>query len=655
MKQILSLIICMFVVMGMQAQNTRYSSYNWEMFPVIPVSDTVKSTKGALILMEREIKEVFANAQGTFEEIQVFHRTILVENATAISQHNRIYVPTDGALEIISIRARFISPGGKITEVPKSNIRQTENLENKGDYSIFAIEGAEAGGQIDYFYVLRKSFDAFGTMVKQDDRTRNNVDVIFSYPSKLEYMIKSYNGFPKFVKTTDSAAGITEQRAMAGYIPGVEEEKYSNYTANLQRYEYTLTYNRYNSSVRAYSWAKVGSRVYDVYFQAEKKEIKAVREWLEDNNISFEKRDAAIRQVEDLLKTTISVVPGNEVRADASLDQVLKSKQAAKRNIIRLFCNIFRESGVKFNLVCTTDITKHPFDPDFNGWNYLDETLLYFPESGKYLVPDEETHRYGQAPEIYQENYGIFFKPVPISEEPPAMGYEIRSIALGPFEMTDSLSIMLRPDPVKLEMNAEVRRVFLGDFASSFQAFWHLSDEERQKEMVKTVFDMGDPDVRIQSFTVKNNQPTDIGIRPFIWNVKCVSPAMIGSAGEDLLIRIGESIGQQTEMYQGGERRFPISVIPRHGYYRKIELVVPEGYHPGDISSLNMNVTLSYNGREGCYFRSGAKIEGNKVIVVSEELYPDSKYPKECIEDFRKVINAAADFNKKTLLLVRNP
>ena len=99
-------------------------------------------------MIQDQIIEFFLNKEQIFEEIQVLHRKIRVDNTSAVNMHNKIYVPTEDVLEIISIQARFISPGGKITEVPKEGIRKLENYENKGNYMTFAIEGAEPGGQI---------------------------------------------------------------------------------------------------------------------------------------------------------------------------------------------------------------------------------------------------------------------------------------------------------------------------------------------------------------------------------------------------------------------------------------------------------------------------------------------------------------------------
>ena len=630
---------------------TRYSGYNWNTFPDVKVNDTVKSVNGSVILLEKDIKEIYLNKEKVFEELVVRHRKIRVDNAPAINQNNKIYIPTSDAIDILSIRARFISPTGKITELKNENIKQIENLENKGNYRTFVVEGAEAGGQIEYFYLLKRKFKVFGNVIKQDNSPHTNVDVIFCYPSMIEFAVKSYNGFPRFATLTDSS-GITEQRAHAAYISAIAEEKYSFYEANLQRYEYTMTFNHYNSVNRAYSWNKIASRFFDLFYRPEKKEVNAVNDWLKEIKSDPKEYGLFIREVEDRVKSEIASPESFD--QEMTIDQILKTKQSTKRDRVRLLITIFNQAGIYFNLVCSSDREKHPFDPDFNGWNYIDDFLLYFPQTGYYIVPDDETHRYGTLSSIYQENYGIFFQPISYGEKLKTLGYEIKYIpCVVPNTVTDSMIISLQVDPVKIRLTAETYRLFSKEMAGDFQNWWHLWDDNRKKEMIKSIFNMSDPNINILSYNVHHNNPSDINQYPMTWEVKSASDVLIETAGEDLLVKIGECIGTQSQLYQTGTRKLPVAINQLHSYYRRIELDIPEGYHATDIGSLNMNVSMTNNGKVSCFFKSEAVLTGNKLIVTSEEKYLETFYPKERFEEFRNVINAAADFNKRTVLLVK--
>jgi hypothetical protein len=50
-------------------------------------------------------------------------------------------------------------------------------------------------------------------------------------------------------------------------------------------------------------------------------------------------------------------------------------------------------------------------------------------------------------------------------------------------------------------------------------------------------------------------------------------------------------------------------------------------------------------------FVSEYALRGSKLSVSVHEYYAKTSYPLQQFEDFRKVINAAADFNKLTLVL----
>ena len=50
-------------------------------------------------------------------------------------------------------------------------------------------------------------------------------------------------------------------------------------------------------------------------------------------------------------------------------------------------------------------------------------------------------------------------------------------------------------------------------------------------------------------------------------------------------------------------------------------------------------------------FVSNYEVAGNQVIIHIYETYKRTQYPLSQFEDFKKVINASADFNKVVLVL----
>lgn len=630
------------------AQTPSFASYNWQTFPAVPVPDTVKAPNGVLQALDRRITEVYPNEQGNFEEIQVNHVMVKVGTHEAINQHNKIFIGLNDVIDIVDIKARFISPSGKITELPKESIRQLENLENKGNYKTFAIEGAEVGGTVEYYYILKKKFDAFGSFWAQGKDAKANVDVIYEFPSTVEYKIKSYNGFADFVKTTP-AEGKTRLRAQMAYVPALANEKYAFYEANLMRYEATMAYNTKRSITRFFSWEKAAAWYYNTFNDLTKAETKAVKSLTKKIDNPALPTEARIRQLENWLKANFVI--SDEVPT-LGLDQAIAHKQCRSSQAAKLFYHVFGTAGIPMQVVATSNRQRRPFDYLFSCWNYLDETLLYFPELNKALKPDDNHSRLGVLPSEFLGAHGLFLSPVKIDDKTSSFGYDIAQLPTERYtDNIDTLLINVTVDVSNLSLNAKISRAFYGQTAANFQGFWGLINKDRQDAITQDMFDMGTNNVQVNSYEVKNRDAYLIGQKPFLWDVDVTSNALVEMAGNDLIVRIGETIGEQSELYNVGPRVLPIQIDVLRGYYRKIKFTVPPGYQIANLSDLTMNVEMRNRGEVSCAFTADYQLQGNTLTIVSHEFYGEEYYPKERFEEFRQVINAAADFNKKTLVL----
>ncbi len=81
----------------------------------------------------------------------------------------------------------------------------------------------------------------------------------------------------------------------------------------------------------------------------------------------------------------------------------------------------------------------------------------------------------------------------------------------------------------------------------------------------------------------------------------------------------------------------------------------PEGYAFKGLDDINIDIR--YNDDEGnpsIGFVSDYVLKEDHLTISITEYYNDSQYPVARFEEFRKVINAAADFNKVVLVLEKN-
>jgi hypothetical protein len=162
---------------------------------------------------------------------------------------------------------------------------------------------------------------------------------------------------------------------------------------------------------------------------------------------------------------------------------------------------------------------------------------------------------------------------------------------------------------------------------------------------------MGSENTRIDSYKVSNELPEYIGLKPISWDVESTATALVENAGDDVIVKIGETIGTQSQLYQSTSRKLPIKIDVLRNYYRKIIFNIPDGYVVTNPNDLNMHVEMKNNGKTSCIFTSEAKLQDRQLVIISTEYYSESDYPVSRYEEFRNVINASADYNKKTLVL----
>jgi hypothetical protein len=148
-----------------------------------------------------------------------------------------------------------------------------------------------------------------------------------------------------------------------------------------------------------------------------------------------------------------------------------------------------------------------------------------------------------------------------------------------------------------------------------------------------------------------NGSRIDIGVRPIIFDVTLTANSLVESAGNDFILYIGKTIGTQSEMYQTSKRKLPVDIEFIHAFSRKIEFKIPEGYKVSNLEDINMKVEMVENGKVSAYFTSWPEQNGNTIYIYSREVYPDLEYPLSSFNEFRQVINASADFNKKKLII----
>ena len=192
-----------------------------------------------------------------------------------------------------------------------------------------------------------------------------------------------------------------------------------------------------------------------------------------------------------------------------------------------------------------------------------------------------------------------------------------------------------------------------GYYAQSIQPVYsYITTPDQKKELDDNILKSLLAGVTVSNYTIENTGIENLAVKPFIIKATSTSSTLVDKAGNKYLFKVGELIGPQVEMYQDEERKFDVENDYNRSYYRELSFSLPDNYKVNNLNALKMKVEMLEKGIPTCYFVSDYEvIDGKTIVVKVHEDYKSIYYPKERFQEYRKVINASADFNKIVLVL----
>ena len=641
--------------------------YDWDKNPALSILNETEKKEGTVVIKDKRIVEFFYNEKGNLSMYQTRHLRIKVNNDKSIEENNRVYIPMGEVVRLIDLKARSLGPDGKVKILDKNSIKIVDNYENLGPFRIFAFEGAEVGSELEYLYTVEKNASLFGTEKAQSDDHKRQFEFSLYSPENLIFEGKSYNGIPEPV-VADIENAKRSFHIKAFNLPGIKEERYSAYKAMLGRIEYKLAINLLRGNTRTLTWNDAAERYYSAITylggdaktnsEAQKNRKKTegvVAKYLKSVKVEKDATpEQKVREMESELNNN-SVIKEASGQGLDQPDKILVNKYGNALGMTRLFVEIFRQLKIENQIVITSDRTATFFDPDFDTWHYLDHFLMYFPGFDNYMAPGMPYSRLGVIPSEWMCHYGLFVtfeKPSANSKDPVPIA-KINAIPCPSYKLSyDSMFVKIQFGPSLSSVTAEVKRSLSGFSAAGLQAVYNLIPSENQLETRESLLKFMGDDAKVSSSKVFNANDMMMGVKPFVLTGEVTLGTLLESAGDKTLFHVGMTIGPQVELYQERERRLPVENEYNRGYYREISFPVPDGYKITNLDALNMKVVCTYDGT-AAEFVSWYKQDGKMITVFIEENYREIRLPLEKFEDFRKVINAAADFNKITLFFER--
>lgn len=628
-----------------------YKSYDWELNPTHDIN--FADSTDIVTLKDKVVVEFYFDSDGKFIEYYLIHQILWLNSDEEIEKNNKIYIPFSSSSTPILNKGRVITKEGNIINLSEKEILTAEDEETKKKYKYYTFKGIEKGSIIEYMYVIKRAPVYKGnSMLFQDEQLVLNASFDLYSPTNLTFKFKSYNGLASVTKDT-----IIEDKLHWYFhvdsIPLLEKELLSAYQSNRMFIVYKLDKNTATNQHDISSYGIVSDNIYKYISKEEPKDvIKALNKLIKDAKIDLNATESnQIRTLEDYIKRNYFQI-NSSAEELSTLSFVVKNKLANEDGLLKLYSKLFQLLNIEFQIVLTSDKTLIKFDKEFEANNFLTDYLFYFPKIDTYLSHTELTSRLGYPPANLTNNFGLFIKEVALGDYKTGIG-KINFIKPLDYQKTyDKILIEAHLDSEDMTIVvADIDKSNFGYYASFTQPYMHLLDEKNKTEVIEEQIKFISKDSEIISKNVFNDNPEAFGILPFQVKSQIKLKSSVDKAGNKLLFKIGELIGPQMEMYQEKKRVLPLETGFNRLYHREISFTIPNGYKINNLDELNIKNSYSKDGVTLFNFTSSYVLHEKIVKVVIDEFYTIFEIRPELYEEYRKVINSAADFNKLTLVL----
>lgn len=643
-KSIVLFIINIVAIIGW-SQSEEIEKVEWEENPKYTILSEEYIDEPELILaLENKIEYAFSEEyQNQLVQYYTIRKKVRVNSDDAVEYNNKVYINMHKALELIDAKARVIKPTGEVINFNKENLKESEGGDGQDPHSYFAIDGMEVGSDVEYTYTVMKVPSYDGTKMNfQDDMFTLNVSFQVISPTNLIFACKSYNGFPEMELDT-SRTDKNVYEVNASMIPKLEDEDYASYERNLQGVVFKLEANTYTKKTKLISFGGISQNVFAaVTKELEKADVKALDKMIKEAGVkSAANEDEKIRRMERYIKTNIQLLEGAETK---NIKDIVADGYTSSFGFTYLFCKSMEALEVEYEIVLTCNRYEDYFDESFEHYQVLSNTMIYFPSSKKYLVPDDFIYRYGIFPSEWSSQKGLFIKKVKVGEFVTGVG-RVKSIEPLPSERTmDVMDVSVLFTEIT-EPSILFERKLTGYSSIYYQPFYSFLDEDGKKELDESIIKFSDQNGDVLEYEVSGIEEDDIAVNPMVYSGVMKSTSLVEKAGNKYLFKVGEVIGPQAEMYDDKVRKLDIEHDHNMIYNRTISFEVPEGYIVSGLE--NLEIIEEYPIENPVIgFVSKYSQDGNVVNITVNEYYNEVNFSKDKIDGFRRVINAAANFNK---------
>jgi hypothetical protein len=616
---------------------------------------TEQDQKSATIIVSMDkITEYKWDKKGeNIERFYLSHTLKYINDDKSIEDNNKIYVSTYDEQNLLYIRTRVINNGKIVFEASQKDFIEIEEEGHK--YNQIALKQLTKGSLVETIIGYKLETYLYSEEFFQTNHPVKKGRYILISPKELKFNSKVYNGMDTL---TDS---VYENRrfsyvTFSNVLPIDAEESYSLVNANKLRVEYVYSQHMV-TNYKYQKWPEMGRLFFDRMNKNYDKNQKDLDKILKKINLKqYATEKEKIFAIENFVKQNI----GSEENAPEveTYAEVLKMKYTYPFKLNQILFQLYRKAEINCEIVLTCAKDYKRFDPNFDSWAYLKNVLFYFPETKQYMDPQASIFRLGRVNSDYLGQSGLFIKTISIGDMVSASASVKYIPANDPQSSSDfeNYTVTLSNDLSSTTLNYNRKMYGYGDMG--YRGLYYLFEEEKRKELIEELVKGIAKESTVSKIDVQNFNITEFKTleTPFEVSAQLTSNHYIETAGEDkVLLKVGELIGQQAEMYQEEKRTNPVDISYAHSYNRTLTIIIPKGYHIKGLDKLNINHTFNNTSDKPSFgFVSSYTLEGDKLIITCKEYYNDLSYSVAQFEDFKRVINDAADFNKISILIEKD-
>ena len=640
-----------------------HRTYNWSEKPVnIQEMDSSfqESSIGFLNKYIVEFKEVNDSIDNSFEKFLTRHTIIKILDSVGAEYHKIIYIPMYNSDYLVDLKLRTIDSTGLVVNFDNSNLTELDNKEFNKNFKIYQLPELQKNSTIECIYTTKERNEIHGSQILQEEYFNAKTEFIL-IPNNFKSKVKPYNTNEVFnIELMDN---IKVKKISINNLNSINNEEYSTLQANRVNVSYQCYISDKVTSQSEF-WENINESIYPIAFPKKYSkelielneiilnEFKLTKSNAEPQNKYLSETFNKINIIDNYIKNNFIVQENGN--ADLSrLDYILKNKKGSNIGIVQLYSSLLLYNNIDYELLITSNRYFNRFDPDFFNPDNLREILFYIPEIKKYIIPDKQEYRVGEAPFNVLGNYGIYMD--------KNKDYYFSTI----IENDKKYSTINRTINVDFKKMKEAviseTQEFTGHWAITNRAMLNLSNNLTSDEFKDYLTTSGIKGKKIIEYSIINKdiyQP--IYNNPFIVKSIISAESVLISDNKTskkktkrYTFNLGSVIGTQSELYSNNKRINPIEIRYPNYYDYKISVKIPRGYKVEGIENININENYISNGEIIAKFESRYVIEGNKLNISIEEFYKSLNYSKSKYNDFRKVINAAADFNKLDIVFIR--